>query len=165
MLARLGEEIINRIKDKIKIELPVSLAVVQSEFGDVPGCEPPQSYFISRNNVGYRSPAVTISLAKMTFNNSDGGQQYVDADSEVGIEISFEDKELETLERKQWRYSQAAYHVLHDVDIMSSDMFMMGKIIVESIDYTLSQELSTDVAMFRKSVLITCTVKHQEPFN
>lgn len=149
------------IRDFIKANIAQALADVRTDHGDGKvTTEPPKSYYIYDNIVGYTTPAVVITGDRISF-KLDRGQNFIAATCTVYVSILVEDRTSELLTYKTWRYADAMHAVLDQAQIEVENIKNVVKVIEIEYSNTFQNKTQREFP-FAKEVMLTLEVEHLE---
>lgn len=164
---RLAEATISLIEAHIKANIAAALADVRADHTDAKvSTEPPASYFRYQGAMGYRCPAVFTICDQMDMKNIERGANHINAAAKVIVSVLVEDRLLDLLVLKTWRYQAALHKLLHLTALTSADLKVKLELKVERIyfspEYSDSKDQNVRSGVFRKEVAIEMEVDHIE---
>jgi len=157
MSIHLSEVATDLIVEKLKQDLPAALAAVRVNRNDaLVTTEPPKSYFIYGGAYAYRAPAVFVVVDAINF-QLDRGQNFTEAKIIVKVSGVVEDKDLQRLTIKSYRYQAAMHSVLAQARLTSTDDGLTIVLRVTRAEYspafTDSGKPEVTGGVFRKEVM------------
>lgn len=164
---RLAEYTVKMLEDHIKANIATALGDVRTDRADAKvTTEAPQSYFRYEMAQAYRAPAVFVICTNVRMRNTEKQANFIASLADVGVSVVVEDRVLDNLVLKSWRYQAALHKLLHQTSLISTDSTVKLISKVESIsfspEYTATQDPSMPQSVFRKEVLLTLEVEHYE---
>lgn len=171
MARRLSEEATILTLDYLKANIATALAAVRTDRADAKvTTEPPptNSYFVYPKAHGYKCPAIFVIDDGMDFRQPETKANFVNSKFSLVVSVKVEDKDLEKLTFKAWRYQAALHQLLDLTELASSDNLVKLNIVVSSIKpsgiYTIPNAEPDSTATFFKEVTLRCTVNYFEGF-
>lgn len=167
-IRRLTEASVELTLELIKQNIATALGTVRAYYGDSFTVEPPptQSYFIYEKALAYKCPAVFVMCDAFQFNTKQTGPNFIDATAKLNVSVVIEDKEMDKLTPKAWRYQSALHQILNQAIIETSDQKVRLDIVVInntfSPIYSNTKKPGQGPVMFRKEVVVECDVYHKE---
>lgn len=165
----LSEQTIGLIQKAIKADIGAALIAVRVQRADfVVTTEAPsnQSYFIYEGAKGYRCPAIFTIIDSFDMLNLDRGANFIAGRARVIVSVIVEDRKLDLLTVKAWRYQSALHSVLHLASLTSADSKVRLECKVERVlfSHEFSDALDSDAptGVFRKEVALHLDVEHYE---
>jgi len=164
---RLAEYAYDMILDLIKTEIPGALLDVRTDRVDAKiSTEIPKSYFKYQKAQSYQTPAIFIIIRHIKLQNVENGANFIAAQSDIGVSVLVEDRTLDNLVLKAWRYQAALHKILHETSLTSSDTTVKLVIKVDDIlfspEFSKSDNPNVPDGVFRKEVLLNLEVEHWE---
>lgn len=166
----LAEIAVDLIEAHIKANIGTALTEVRTARADAfVTTEVPQSYFIYPKPTpwGYRCPAVFVIVENIDF-KLDRGQNHINSRMKINVAVLVEDKDLDHLTVKAYRYQAALNKILEETAL--SDAALTVRYIVKVIRaeystvYSNAQRDGDPQGAFRKEVLLELEVEDFEQF-
>lgn len=163
----LAEQSVNMMIDYIQSNIAGALSGVRNYTGparsiDVVTTEPPRQYFLYAPIKGYRTPAVLVILTDFDFRPEQKGANHINAKAAITVACLLEERDLERLTIKSFRYLDAFHEVLGQAEI--TDPVANVKLIVIVKRATLTPEYTNagedPQGIFRKELHLECDVEH-----
>lgn len=165
----LAERQYTLIEAAIKSGIATALAAIRTDRADAyVSTESPhtQSYFKYASAKAYRCPAVFIIPQSIDLQNAARGANHINAEAKVAVSVVVEDRDLNHLVVKSWRYQAALHKVLHESSLTSGDgkvrLFIKVERITFSPEFSDEKDPHQGAGVFRKEVLLECNVDHIE---
>lgn len=164
----LSEILIDLVTVKIKADIGAALAEIRTSRNDAyVSTEVPQAYFDYPMAWAYRTPAIFTVVENIDF-RLDRGQNMTAAVVRLNVNVVVEDKDLERLTAKSYRYQAALCRVLQLARLTDTDesvVYIVKVIRAEySAIYTNAQAKDDPQGVFRKEVRLECEVEDYENF-
>lgn len=164
----LSEIAVDLIIDHIRQNIAAALADVRSDRADpIVNTEVPQSYFIFPKPWGYRTPAVFVIAENIDF-KLDRGQNHINAMIRMNVGVLVEEKDLERLTIKTYRYQAALHKLLNETRLTNTSGSVVYIVKVTRAEYSpiyTNAQAPNDVqGVFRKEVRLECEVEDYENF-
>lgn len=166
MARRLTETTVKLIRDHIRTNIGSVISSIESELTEKrTSFEVPRQYFFIEQQSIYQTPAVFIVPSGIDFQKSERKPNFINANVNIQCTVVVEDKDVDLLAIKGFRYMAALQEVLDQVELVSTDGDV--KIVVKVVDaafspvYTASDKGSTR-ADFRHEVSLSLEVNHWE---
>lgn len=167
MAHRIFEEDAELILNHIKTNIVSALSQVRADAGDaLVATDPPVSFFFYNPIKAYRCPAIIIDVADMSTRLVETQANHINAEFRVNVYCVIQDKTVEILTRRAWRYMRALSTILYGITLTSSDLKV--KIVIKPERYALGDEVTTSQdssvppGVFQKGCLIELAVEHYE---
>lgn len=164
----LSEIAVDLIIAKIKADIPAALAAVRTARADAAVVtSPPRTYFTYPKAWGYNLPAIFVIVENIDF-RLDRGPNHISALQKINVSLLVEDKDLENLTIKAYRYQAALQRVLQQARLTPTDNSVVYIVKVVRAEYspiyTNAQKENDTGGVFRKEVLLECEVEDYENF-
>lgn len=162
-----GPEIATQlIQEHIKATIATNLANVRTDRTDAQvTTEPPREYFIYPTELVYTPPAIFTIFESMKISNSLSDGNHINAKDNLTVACVVQDRLLNLLTIKTWRYQAALMQCLHQAILTNSDsslkLFIRVDECVFSEPVALKGKTGTD-QVFRKEVGLRLIVDHIE---
>lgn len=168
----LAETTVNLIITQIQNNIASALAAVTADSSPNKSTvqvttEPPRTYFIYENPQGYTTPAVIVVCDEFDFRPAAKGANHISAVARIGVACVLEDRDLQRLTVKAYRYLDAFHNVLAQTEIDDPTDGVKLIIIVKKAGFTphyYPRAQSDPQGLFRKEVQLECEVEHYENF-
>lgn len=167
MAHRLFEEDAELILNHIKTNIGAALAEVRTDEADaLVATDIPVSYFFYNPIKAYRCPAIVVDVSSASTRLVEKGANHINAAMTVSVYCVLQDRTVEILTRRAWRYMRALSTILYGVTLNSADLKV--KLVLKPERYTLGDEVTTSQdssvpsGVFQKGCLIELEVEHYE---
>lgn len=164
----LSEILVDLTIAEIKSKIPAALQDIRTSRADAfVSTEVPQAYFTYPFAWAYRTPAIFVVVDNIDF-RLDRGQNFTAAVVRLNVNVVVEDKDLERLTAKTYRYQAALCRILQQCRLTATDgsvVYIVKVIRAEySQIYTNAQAKDDPQGVFRKEVRLECEVEDYENF-
>lgn len=161
------EQVVMDIKDYIKSNIASALVDVRTDRDSSVNTEVPKEYFIASQMHAFRTPAIFIIADNVEFNN-DQGPNYIDATLKIIVSVVVEEKDLEKLAKKSWRYQDALFKLLNQTTFGNESGAVVKYMfntrvnnIYFSEDFSFKDE-GDSLSVFNKEVALELSVELQQ---
>lgn len=167
---QLSETGVQLIENYIKDNITAALAAVAAiRPGDVTTESPSsESYFPYFKAHGYRCPAIFVVDDGMDFRQSETKANFINAMFSVNVSVKVEDKTMDLLTVKAWRYQAALHSLLDQTTLATQDGKVNLVSRVRKIEpdgpYTYGNDEADETATFFKEYMLKLDVEFFENF-
>jgi hypothetical protein len=155
------EQVVYRIRDYLRQEMPGALARVRADRSDAAvNTEVPKAYFVYSPTQAFQTPAVVIVIDDVDM-TLEKGQNFISCEQTGMISFTVEERDLERLQRKAWRYQDAGFEVIDRYVADGADYKFTVRVekMRFSEDFTMKGDSNTQ-SIFRKEVVLDIRVFH-----
>jgi hypothetical protein len=159
----LTESAVYALLSLVQTNIQSALVAVSADRSDQSvATEPPKTFFAYAPVQGYRCPAVVIVADSIDF-MLDRGQNSIDAQVKCLASVTVEDRTLELLQKKAWRYMDALYQVLNRAQVVSGNRKFISTITAARYSNdSVFKDDGTSQSVFRKEVVLDLTVENYQ---
>jgi len=168
---RLAEVTVEMIIAYIKANISASLDDTSADtdtnrWPEAVSLEDPRNYLIAAPAQAYTTPTVIVYLDNFDYRPSQKGANHINAMAKITVACILEDRDLERLALKAYRYNDAFHEVLAQAEIVDSNNAVKLVVIVERTSFTpeFSNAGDEPLGTFRKELHLECSVEHYSNF-
>lgn len=126
--------------------------------------EAPKSFFAWEVAKAYRCPAIFV-IDQSVDMRLENGSNFINAAHDIVVSAVVEDRTEELLQKKCWRYQDAIFSCLNNVQIILEDNNVMLKPKIKNFYFSEQFSEKGDQLIFRKEVAAAIEVEHYENQN
>ena len=155
------EQVVYLIRDRLRQEMPQALQRVRADRSDAAvNTEVPKSYFVYAPVQAFLTPAVIVICDNVDM-KLEKGQNFINCEQTGMISFVVEERDLERLQRKAWRYQDAGFEVIDRWVAEGADFKFTVRIerMRFSEDLSMKGDAQTE-SVFRKEVVLDFRVYH-----
>ena len=158
----ISESTVYGIMNYLKANLPACVAAINTERNDnLTAIEAPKSYFPWEVAHAYRCPAIFVIDQDVDM-RLEGGSNFIQPAHSLIVSVVVEDRTEEFLQKKCWRYQDAIFACLNNIQIITENSNV--KLIPKIKRFYFSENFSEkgEQLIFRKEVAAQIEVEHYE---